>query len=63
MFEPERKFVSDYRLKPPPSDKNEVSISKLRKTIVMVLEKSRARAKKNFPAQLVEKRKDLILLS
>jgi len=48
MFEPERKFVSDYRLKPPPSDKNEVSISKLRKTIVMVLEKSRARAEKKF---------------
>ncbi len=48
LFEPERKFVSDYRLKPLPPDKNEVSISKLRKTIVMVFEKSRARAEKKI---------------
>ncbi len=48
MFEPERKFVSDYRLKPLPSDKNEVSFTKLRKTIGMVFEKSRAWAEKKF---------------
>jgi len=44
LFEPEKKFVSSYRLKPLLPDENEVSVIKLRKTIVMVFEKSRGRA-------------------
>jgi hypothetical protein len=48
LFEPEKKFVSSYRLKPLLPDENEVSAIKLRKTIVMVFEKSRARAEKIF---------------
>jgi len=51
VYEPERKFISGYRLKPLLPDKNCVSASRLRKTIVTLLEKSRAWAEKFFSAQ------------
>ena len=61
MFEPEIQFESSYRLKPYLLDENEVSVFKLRKTIVMVFEKSRAGAEKKFPPNALKKKKKLLI--
>jgi len=55
MFKPEKKFASSYRLKAHRLDENDVSVIKLRKTIVMVYEKSRAGVEKNSTPNMLKK--------
>jgi len=50
-----KKIVSSYRLKAHRLDENEVSVIKLRKTIGMVFEKSRAGVEKKSTPQYIEK--------